>query len=180
MEIGKPEGQLKGWEVMDFAVSLEHGKEYRSAGNHLREAGEKIAALTDMVSKEASGLAKLENEVRSHCIEAGSLATSFITQTDNGFHAGLGFLLHGIGLNVLSSLEALIVLSGRKGLEELTGISGFVSECFTTFFESKHENLGKIERERENILSSVSDRNVVEIINATFHTTRILRKVFPK
>lgn len=180
MEMGKSLGQLKGWEVMDFAASLEHGEEYRSAANHLRQAGEKIAVLTDMVSKDSSGLAKLENEVRSHCTEAGRLATSFITKTDNGYHAGLGFLLHGIRLNVLSSLEALIVLSGQKGVEELAGISVFESECFTTFFRSKHDDLGKIERLHEDILSRISDEKVIEIANASFYTTRILRKAFPK
>lgn len=180
MEIGRSMGQLKGWEVMDFVVSLEHGEEYCSAANHLRQAGEKIAALTDMVSKEAIGLAKLENEIRYHCTEAGKLATSFITRTDNGYHAGLAFLLHGIRLNVLSCLEALIVLSGQEGLGELSGISGFESECFTTFFGSKHDYLGKIEREREDILSRTSGDEVIEIVNASFHTSRILRKAFPK
>lgn len=180
MEGTEPEGRLKGWEVLDFAQSLEHGDKYRSAAHNLRQAGEKLAELTEMLSRGKEGLARLENDVRAHCVEAGRLATSFIIETDNGFHAGLGFLLHGVALNILAGLEALIDLSGKNGQDPLTGIPEFVSECLMTFFESEHESLEKLTREREKILSGVSDENVIMIMNAGYHTARILGKSFPK
>ncbi|MFQ6129041.1 MAG: hypothetical protein ACE5QW_09090 [Thermoplasmata archaeon] len=180
LESRKPEGHLKGWEVMGFATSLEHGEKYRSATHHLRQAGKKLGELIEVFSRVKSRLAKLENEVRAHCSDAGRSATSFLIETDNGFHAGLGFLLHGVVLNVLSGLEALISLSGKEGQEELSGISEFVSKCFATFFEARHENLEKIEKERENIVSGLSDKDMIEIVNAGYYTTRILEKVFPK
>ncbi len=180
MESGKSEGRLKGWEVLDFAQSLEHGDKYRSAAHNLRQAGGKLAELTEMLSRGKGGLARLENEVRAHCVEAGRLATSFIIETDNGFHAGLGFLLHGLALNMLTGLEALIDLSGKNGQETLTGIPEFVSACLTTFFESEHENLERLKHEREKILSGVSDEDVIMIMDAGYHTARILGKSFPK
>ncbi|MFQ5910135.1 MAG: hypothetical protein ACE5IJ_05360 [Thermoplasmata archaeon] len=180
MESGRPEGRLMGWEVLDFAISLEHGEKYRSAAHHLRQAGEKLAKLTETLSSEGDGLAKLENEVRAHCVEAGRLATSFLIETDNGFHAGLCFLLHGVALNILSGLGALIAWSGKEGRQELSRISKFVLECFTTFFESEHENLENIERERESILNDLSSEDTFRIVDASYHTTRVLGKVFPK
>lgn len=180
MEGRESEGRLKGWEVLDFAQSLEHGDTYGSAVHNLRQAGEKLAELTEMLSRGKEGLARLENEVRAHCVEVGRLATSFIIDTDNGFNAGLGFLLHGVALNMLTGLEALIDLSGKNGQETLTGIPEFVSECLTTFFESEHENLEKLTRDRERILSSVSDDDVIMIMDAGYHTARILGKSFPK
>ncbi|MCK4454966.1 MAG: hypothetical protein KAU99_01315 [Thermoplasmata archaeon] len=180
MEGGKSEGRLNGWEVLDFAQSLEHGDKYRSAAQHLRQAGEKLVKLTEMLSHGKGGLARLENEVRAHCVEVGRLATSFLIETDNGYHAGLGFLLHGVALNILAGLEALIALSGKEAQEGLSRVSAFIDECFISLFESRHENLERIETERENIVKDLPDDDVVTIVDAGFHTARVLRKVFPK
>jgi hypothetical protein len=181
MESGKSEGQIKGWDVMDFVTTLESGDAYISANERLRQAGERFVQLIQMLSLgDDDGLARIENEVRASCIETGRLATAYIIETDNGFHAGLGFILHGAVLNILTGLEALIDLSGKGGHEVLAGVPDFVSECITTFIESKSENLEKIEGEREKLLSGVSDENVVAIVNSGLNTMAILEKDFPR
>ncbi|MFQ6107847.1 MAG: hypothetical protein ACE5QF_09750 [Thermoplasmata archaeon] len=180
MESGKPEGQLRGFEVLEFAASLEHGAEYSAAAEHLNQAGEKLAELASMTSREGGGLARQENEVRAHCIEAGRLATSFLIGTDNGYHAGLSFLLHGVALNILSGLRALIAMSGKESAKELSRISEFLSQCFSVFFHGKHEDLEEIENERNELVSSLPDDDMVAVVDAGFNTARILVKVFPK
>jgi hypothetical protein len=181
MESRKSEGQLKGWEVMEFARSLESGEVYVSAMDALRQAGDGLVQLIQMlVTGDDKGLAKTENEVRGSCAETARLATEFIIGTDNGFHAGLGFIPHGAVLNILDGLEALIDLSGKDGTEALADVPTFISECLRTFLESNHKNLENIESERESILRVASDEHVLAIVDAGWNLMGILRKSFPK
>lgn len=180
MESTKAQGELLGSEVIATASSLQYGGVFMASAETLRRASEVLVQLTERLVSQTDGLAKLENEVRGLCTESERLATSFLISTDNGFHAGFAFLLHGVALNILNALEALIALSGKENLEDLSGVPSFVSKCFGTFFDSLTGNLDEIEQLRGKILERTDDEHITALVDASFHSAKALGKVFPK